>query len=141
MAIHNVKPTLVLADDHIGMLNKVVEILGEEFRIVAKVHDGHAAVRATLDFHPDILVLDIAMPKLNGIEAARELRSRGIDTKIIFLTVQEDLDYLKAALQIGASYVLKPRMSSDLILAVRETLQGRKFVSAVLTEVVSDKTE
>lgn len=141
MATHNVKPTLVLADDHVGMLNKVVEILGEEVRILAKVQDGHAAVRATLEFKPDVLVLDIAMPKLNGIEAARQLRSRGVATKIIFLTVQEDLDYLRAALQIGASYVLKPRMNTDLVVAVRETLMGRKFVSAVLTEVISDKTQ
>jgi|KBSMisStaDraftv2_1062788.scaffolds.fasta_scaffold323691_2 DNA-binding NarL/FixJ family response regulator len=136
-----VKPTLVLADDHIGMLNKVVEILGEEVRILAKVQDGYSAVRAAQDFNPDLLVLDIAMPKLNGIEAARELRRRGLATKIIFLTVQEDLDYLKAAQEIGAGYVLKPRMSTDLIVAVREALMGRMFVSSTLTAVVPAKAE
>jgi DNA-binding NarL/FixJ family response regulator len=69
------------------------------------------------------------------------LRRRGLATKIIFLTVQEDLDYLKAAQEIGAGYVLKPRMSTDLIVAVREALMGRMFVSSTLTAVVPAKAE
>src|SRR6266478_1699719 len=105
MVITNNKPTVVLADDHLGMLDKVTEVLGEEVRIVARVRDGISSVRATQELMPDILLLDVAMPELNGIEAAREVRRCGLASSIIFLTVQHDADYIQIAREIGASYV------------------------------------
>jgi DNA-binding NarL/FixJ family response regulator len=130
MVITNNKPTVVLADDHLGMLAKVTEILGEEVRILARVRDGISSVRATREFKPDILLLDVAMPELNGIEAAREVRRCGLATSIIFLTVQHDADYIQIARGIGASYVLKSKMHTDLLHAIQEALVGRIFASS-----------
>ncbi len=125
----NYKPVVVLADDHFGILNKVAQVLAEEAKIVASVSDGSAAVQAAMEFRPDVLVLDIAMPNLTGIEAAREIRRRGLSPRIIFLTIQQDPEMIDAACEIGASYVLKKKMHIDLILALKEELVGRRFVS------------
>jgi DNA-binding NarL/FixJ family response regulator len=130
MVIKDNKPTVVLADDHLGMLDKVTEVLGKEVRIVARVRDGISSVRATQELKPDILLLDVAMPGLNGIEAAREVRRRGLASRIIFLTVQHDADYIQIAREIGASYVLKSKMHTDLLVAIQEALVGRIFTSS-----------
>ena len=123
------RPTVVLADDHEGILKGVREILGDGFDIVATVRDGSKAVEAAIELQPDILVLDIAMPELDGMRAAMEIKRLGICAKLVFLTVQEDYDYVQAADGMGASYVLKARMHVDLPLAIREALAGRRFVS------------
>jgi DNA-binding NarL/FixJ family response regulator len=123
------RPTVVLADDHEGILRSVCEILGDGFQIVATVRDGIKAVEAAIDLQPDILVLDIAMPGLDGMRAAMEVKRLGLWSKLIFLTVQEDHDYVQAAHSMGASYVLKARMHIDLPVAMREALAGRTFVS------------
>lgn len=123
------RPTVVLADDHEGILRSVCEILGDGFQIVATVRDGIKAVEAAIDLQPDIMVLDIAMPGLDGMRAAMEVKRLGLWSKLIFLTVQEDHDYVQAAHSIGASYVLKARMHVDLPVAMREALAGRTFVS------------
>ena len=81
------------------------------------------------------------MPKLSGIQAARELKRLGLKTKVIFLTVQEDADCMEAACELGASFVLKPKMYPDLIHAVRETLLGNRFVSLLSTQVPSSQSE
>jgi len=134
MALIN-KPSVVLADDHIGMLKKIEEILGEQVRVICKVGDGTAAIEAALKHKPDILLLDVAMPKCNGIQAARDLRRRGSVCRIIFLTVQEDADYVHAATEMSACYVLKTKMYTDLSLAIRESLNGGRFVSALSAPV------
>jgi DNA-binding NarL/FixJ family response regulator len=131
------KATVILADDHPGMIDKVAEIIGQECTILAKVGDGIASVEAAIRYQPDIIVLDIAMPKLSGIQAARELKKLGLRTKVIFLTVQEDADCIEAANDLGASFVLKPKMYPDLIYAIRETLLGNRFVSILSTQLPS----
>ena len=123
------KPTVVLADDHPRVLRAVGEILASEFDILAGVSDGIKVVQAALKFKPDILVLDIAMPGLDGIQAAREVRRLSLPARLVFLTIQEDADYMQAAHELGASYVLKHRMHIDLAVAIKETLAGRIFVS------------
>ena len=123
------KPTVVLADDHPRVLSTVGEILASEFDILAGVSDGIKVVQAALKYKPDILVLDIAMPGLDGIQAAREVRRLTLPARFVFLTIQEDADYLRAAHDLGASYVLKHRMHIDLRVAIREALAGRMFVS------------
>src|SRR5437899_11354121 len=125
MVITNNKPTVVLADDHLGMLDKVTEILGGEVRIVARVRDGISSVHAAREFKPDILLLDVAMPGLNGIEAAREVRRFGLASSIIFLTVQHDADYIQISREMGASYVLKSKMNTNILVATQEALAGR----------------
>jgi DNA-binding NarL/FixJ family response regulator len=136
-----IKATVILADDHAGMIDKVAEIIGQECTIIAKVSDGIASVEAAIRLQPDIIVLDIAMPKLSGIQAARELKRLGVRTKVVFLTVQEDTDCIEAASELGASFVLKPKMYPDLIHAIRETLLGNRFVSLLSTQVSSSQTE
>src|SRR6267378_1837554 len=92
MVTYNHRPTMVLADDHVGILNRASEILAQEFNIVATANDGISAVRAAMEFKPDILILDIAMPGINGIRVAHEVRRLGLTAKLVFLTVQADPD-------------------------------------------------
>ncbi len=124
------RPRVLLADDHLMMREKVARMLESEFDIVGAVADGEALLDEAAVLDPDIVVLDITMPGLNGIEAARRLRETGSHAKIVFLTVHEDPDFIREALATGAlGYVVKPRLASDLLVAMREALEGRSFVS------------
>jgi DNA-binding NarL/FixJ family response regulator len=123
------KTTVVLADDNRAMREAAATFLQNGFDVVATVANGALAVRTVEDLQPDIVVLDIAMPVMGGMEAAREIRRMGLSTRIIFLSIQQDRDYIDAAVEMGASYVLKSRMKSDLLMAIDETLAGREFVS------------
>lgn len=127
------KPTVVIADDHDGILRRVSEILDNEFRIVAAVGDGKRSIEAAAQYNPDVMVMDIAMPRADGIQAAREIKLLGLTPRIVFLTVQEDADYVQAASSLGACYVLKSRMHIDLTQAIKEALAGRIFTSALST--------
>ena len=131
------KPTVVLADDHMGILNRVSEVLAQEYNVVAMVNNGADAVKAVTEFAPDVLILDITMPGMDGIKAGREIKRLGLTSKLIFLSVREDADYIEAARAIGASYVLKPRLHVDLTLALKETLAGRIFISSFSDHFVS----
>jgi DNA-binding NarL/FixJ family response regulator len=122
--------TVVIADDHPGMLRCVSELLGSRLNVVAAVGDGTSALEAITRLQPDIVVLDIMMPELNGISVACELQRRGSQSKIIFLTIQHDEDYVAAAFNAGArGYVLKSRMKSDLLVAIEHALSDRDFIS------------
>jgi DNA-binding NarL/FixJ family response regulator len=123
------KPTVVLADDHAGMLDMELQILGIELDVLASVKDGAQAVQAVTQFKPDVVILDIGIPVMDGMHAAFQMRQLGLPTKVVFLTVQEDPQYLQAATELGACYVVKSRMHSDLLVAVKELLAGRPFVS------------
>lgn len=124
-------PTAVIADDHARVLDKVAEILSGEVTIVAKVCDGAAAVFAITQYNPDVAVLDVLMPHMSGIGAAREIRRRGLGCKIIFLSIQEDPELFRAAQEVGASYVLKKKMNTDLVIALRNELDGTHFFSSL----------
>jgi len=124
------KIRVLLADDHQAMLARVRRELGEEFEIVATVTDGRAAVEAALLYDPDVLVTDISMPVMDGLQVASTLKGYHRRAKIVFLTIHEDADFFDAAFSAGASgYVTKARLSSDLILAIRQVLRGHKFLS------------
>jgi DNA-binding NarL/FixJ family response regulator len=127
--IRNGKPTIVLADDHDRVRKRVSELLGAECCILAEVGDGHSSIEAAERFRPDIIILDLSMPVLDGIQAAREIKRRGLPCKIIFLTVQEDADYVQIAAEINACYILKARMHIDLPLAIKRALAGSVLVS------------
>lgn len=121
---------VLLADDHKQMLAYVRDFLSSEFQIVAAVSDGQMAVDSALELRPDVVVLDISMPILSGIEAARRLRQADPDAKIVFLTVDNDEDTRHAALETGAvGYVLKPRLRNDLISAIKLATTGGRFFS------------
>jgi DNA-binding NarL/FixJ family response regulator len=127
------KIRVVLADDHLLMIARVRQTLGEEFEVVSAVEDGKQAVNAVLTLNPDALVIDISMPVLNGLQAAKQLQTADCRTKIIFLSIYDSPDFLDAAFSAGASgYVTKARLSTDLIPAIHEAMLGHIFVSGSL---------
>ena len=108
----------------------VTTLLRESFDVVDMVSDGRAALESTLKLSPDLIVLAVAMPGMSGIEVAQELKRRGNNAKIVFLTVHEDSDILARALAAGGlGYVAKVLMDADLIPAINEAFAGRVFVS------------
>ena len=123
------RPRVVLADDHVRVLASAKEVPGTTCRVVATVRDGRMALEAAQELHPDLVVLDIAMPEMDGIRTAQELRRTGSKAKIIFLTIYEDEAYIASARTWGNGYVLKSRMHSDLRHAVEEAMAGHFFVS------------
>jgi DNA-binding NarL/FixJ family response regulator len=125
------RPTVVVADDHSRLLEEISKLLTPGYNILATVSNGLMAVDAVRRFNPDLAVLDIAMPELDGIGAAREMRQSSRGTRIVLLTLYDDDDYVSAALETGVlGYVLKCFMHSDLIPAIENALAGNVFVSA-----------
>jgi DNA-binding NarL/FixJ family response regulator len=111
-------------------------LLESEFNVIGSVENGQRVLELAPSLSPDILVLDIGMPFLNGIEAAARLRQSGSLTKVVFLTANDDLDFVDAARSVGAlGYVLKSRAAADLTLAIHAALEGREFVSPSLTSI------
>jgi DNA-binding NarL/FixJ family response regulator len=133
---------VLLADDNDEFLAVVGRLLESEYEVVKTVSDGHAVVEEAATVAPDLIVLDITMPELNGIAAARRLRAAGFTGKMVFLTVHGDTDYVRAALAAGAQgFVVKSRLASDLLPALREVLAGRSYVSPnlAITNCDSDR--
>jgi len=125
---------LLLADDHAAMLAQVVKRLTGTFEIVGSVTNGLDLLQAAARLNPEVVVLDITMPGMDGIEVARQLKRAGCRAKLVFLTVHNDPDYVHAAFQAGGTaYVVKSRLASDLVTAIRETLAGRSFVSPTIS--------
>lgn len=121
---------VLLADDSPSMLHAARRILEPEFEIVGTVDDGQAVLEATESLKPDVLILDISMGVINGLQAARLLTRLGSKAKIVFLTVHKDQEFVEEAFSAGAvGYVVKPRLGTDLLVAVREALVGHTFVS------------
>jgi DNA-binding NarL/FixJ family response regulator len=125
------KIRILLADDNKQILEYVCQFLSVNgFEVIGTVTDGQSAVPAVAQLLPDVLVLDVSMPILNGIHAARRILEVNSSLKIVFLTIQRDPDTCRAALETGAfGYVLKPRLASDLIPAIELAKDGRRFVS------------
>jgi DNA-binding NarL/FixJ family response regulator len=124
------KPTILLADDHPGIFETVARIIEPTFEIVGRSADGQALFEAVAKLNPDVVVTDISMPVLNGIDAASKLRESGSMCRIVFLTVHDDPDFIEACLATGAlGYVSKTRMALDLLRAIQEALKGHTFIS------------
>ena len=130
------KLRVLLADDHREICTLVTHILEPAAsEIVGSVGDGQALLEAAAKLKPDVIILDISMPVLNGIEAAVKLKESGSTSRVVFLTVHADPDFIKACLATGAlGYVFKERMERDLLPAIHEALKGRAFVSSISTE-------
>jgi DNA-binding NarL/FixJ family response regulator len=124
------KPKVVLADDHTIVTEGLKALLHPECEIVATVHNGRAAIKAVRDFNPAVIVLDISMPQLNGIDTAREIRKVAPEVKIVILSMHTELSYVQEALAAGASgYVIKHSASVDLLLAIRRALSGHTYIT------------
>lgn len=126
-------PRVLLADDHRLLLDAFERLLEPTFEIVAKVVDGRALLKTAEALRPDVIVLDIALPKLNGLDAGRRLRERQPDTKLVFLTVNDDPEIVAEAMRIGASaYLLKGSAASELFRAIQETVRGGTYLTPKL---------
>jgi DNA-binding NarL/FixJ family response regulator len=125
------KMRVVLADDHLGLLEIARSLLKRDVDVVRCVDNGEALVEAAMELRPDVIVTDISMPRLSGLEAVDRLRESGCSSKVVFLTAHCDSDFIHAALKTGAlAYVHKTSMATDLLFAIQEALAGRVFVSA-----------
>jgi DNA-binding NarL/FixJ family response regulator len=121
---------VLVADDHAAVLRSIARLLSTDFDVVGTVADGKALLEAVETTKPDVLVLDIAMPLVTGIEAAQILRERGYKGAIIFLTVHGDSELVAAARELGAlGYVAKEQMLFDLPAAIKSALKGKRFIS------------
>lgn len=123
------KPTAVLVDDHPAVLAAVNSILWEQFEIVASVNDGRQALAAAAAFQPQIIVMDVMMAGWNGFETAAHVRHVAPSTRVLFLSVVEDTDYIAKAREMDAGYVIKRRIGTDLLAAALQTLSGKLFFS------------
>ena len=124
------KIRVLLADDHGDVLDTVARLLVPEFDVVGAVTDGYGLLSAAERLKPDVVIVDISMPILNGIEAVRRLMESGSQAQVVFLTVHESSDYVRAALATGAlGYVVKPRLGVDLNVAIKEVHGGRSYLS------------
>lgn len=124
------KPRLLIADDHPLWLDRVTDLLKSSFDLVGAANNGQTLVGEARRLQPDLIVLDIAMPILNGIEAAHEIHATRPDIKLVFLTVHEGPEYISACFaEGGLGYVKKARLKRDLLVAIREALLGRAFIS------------
>jgi DNA-binding NarL/FixJ family response regulator len=121
---------ILVADDHRAMLDSLVRLLSGEFEVVATASDGLTAVTTARQLEPDLLVLDIAMPGLNGIAAATRLKESGSTAKVVFVTNLHDREFVQGSLALGeVGFVVKDRLVADLLPAIRTVLAGHSFVS------------
>lgn len=133
------KPRVLMADDHSLILAGLRKLVEGECDVVGMVEDGRALVEAAQKLRPDLILLDISMPLLNGLEAARQLHTLVPEIKLIFLTMHASPTYATEAFQVGASgYLLKRSAASELSLAIRSVLQGQHYLTPSLTKDVLD---
>ncbi len=133
------KPRVLMADDHSLILAGLRKLVDGECDVVGTVEDGRALVEAAQKLRPDLILLDISMPLLNGLEAARQLRTLVPESKLIFLTMHASPTYATEAFQAGAcGYLLKRSAASELSLAIKSVLQGQHYLTPSLTKDVLD---
>jgi DNA-binding NarL/FixJ family response regulator len=127
-----VKPTrILLVDDHAILVESLKKLLEDEYDIVGSAGDGRSMIEMAVELKPDVVLLDLTLPVLNGLEAARRLKKKVPEVAIIFLTMNEDRELAAEALRIGAAgYVLKKSAASEVRLAIRAALKGQTFVTS-----------
>jgi DNA-binding NarL/FixJ family response regulator len=121
---------VLLADDNKEMLETVKQLLAPRFDVVGAVTNGESLLKSAHSLRPDVIVVDISIPVINGIEAVAILKAEEFKPKVVFLTIHDDADFVTACFAAGAKgYVLKPRLVTDLVHAIDEALADRTFVS------------
>lgn len=127
------RPTVLLADDHRIVLDGLKGLLADDFDLLGFATDGRELMELARLHRPDVIVADISMPLLNGIDAVRQLREEGVEAKVVFLTMHPDMAFATRAMAAGGSaYVLKHSASDELVAAIRAALKGETFFSAAL---------
>jgi len=127
------KIRVVIAESHPALLSQLCQIVGSDYEVVFTAENGVEACKAVLELQPDVILLDISMPILDGLQTAHRLRQANSGIKIILLSEYDDQDFIAAAFLAGADcYVTKERVSTDLDLAIRTALQGSHFISKSL---------
>ncbi len=126
---------VLVADDHQSLLDRVVSILDGEFSVIGTVRDGTSLVEAEAELTPDVLVIDISMPGMSGLEAASCIRRRGSRAAVVCLTAHQEPEVVEAAWRAGAlGYVSKTSLAHDLLPAVRAALKGHRFLSGAMVD-------
>jgi len=124
------RPRVLLADDHLLVAEALKSLLNPEFDLVGVVEDGRALLEAAATLRPDVIVADVTMPQLNGIDALMQLRQRGDRVPVVFLTMHRDVTFARRALDAGASgFVLKHSAPAELVTAIRAALDGRTYLT------------
>jgi DNA-binding NarL/FixJ family response regulator len=131
------RPRILMADDHLMLLEAFKALLEPDFDVVGTVTDGRALLEEFSRLHPDVVLLDVAMPLLNGLDAGRQLKAQRRSVKLIYLTMNPDPDLAGEALRLGASgYVLKSSAAQELKQAIQEALRGRSYITPLITRDV-----
>lgn len=131
------RPRVLLADDHRMVTEGLKGLLADNFDLVGAVENGHALLAAAKKLRPDVIVADITMPQLNGIDALRLLKKHNPDVKVVFLTMHQDPAYARRALEAGAAgFVVKHAASDELVMAIHAALKGKTFITPALAKDV-----
>jgi len=126
---------ILLADDHKLILEAIKNLLEPEFEVIETVFDGRALISRAIELNPDVIVMDISMPLLNGLDAGRQLKAALPKVKIIYLTMNQDQDIIAEAIKIGATgFLVKHCAASELRRAIRESLRGRSYVTPLVAK-------
>jgi DNA-binding NarL/FixJ family response regulator len=132
---------IVIAEDHTILRDGLKALLStqQDFKVVAEAQDGREAIRCVHDFAPDVILMDLSMPRMNGLDAIKEIKKTNPGTRIIALTVHKTEEYVLATLQAGADgYVLKDATHSELVMAMKNVLGGNRYLSPGVSEKVID---
>ena len=132
------RPRIILADDHVMLVDAIKHLLESDFDVVGTFHDGTALVQGAVDLEPDLIVLDIGMPRMNGLVAGQRLKLLLHTVKLIYLTMNMERELAAEALRMGASgYVVKSSAATELIHAIHEVMNGKTYLSPLMMQEVS----
>jgi DNA-binding NarL/FixJ family response regulator len=130
---------ILLADDHTLFCSLLRDLLEPEYEVAGSVSDGQELLKAALSLRPDVVLADIGMPSLNGLDAGRRLKQANPHVKLIYLTMNNNVEYAREALQAGASaFVLKNALSSELLKAIRDALRGVSYVAPEIRQAMAE---
>lgn len=131
----NTKPSILLADDHVLVAQGIQKLLEPEFELQRIVPDGRTLLKAVEECQPDVVIVDISLPLLNGLDASRQILKHNPGVKVLILTMHSEQSFVTEALRIGVSgYVLKQSVGSELVQALKEVLNGKTFVSPIVAD-------
>jgi DNA-binding NarL/FixJ family response regulator len=135
------RPTILIADDHKMFAQGLAGLLEDEFDLVGSVENGQALIDAAVRLKPDLIIVDISMPVLNGLDAVRRLYQGNISAKVVFLTMHADTRLLREAFQCGGvGYVLKQSAGEELLFALRQVMSGQNYISPSIEKELKNET-